>query len=42
MTSKRLLFILGVRRTGVSQVANKFQEQGIIYYRRGFIRIISN
>ena len=34
--------MLGVRRSGVSKVANKFQREGIIEYSRGFIRIISS
>ena len=33
--------MLGVRRTGVTEVASKFQKAGIIYYKRGFIRILS-
>ena len=42
LTQEFISQMLGVRRTGVSQIANKFQQQGIIYYRRGFIRIVSN
>ena len=42
LTQEFISQMLGVRRTGVSAIAAKFQEQGIIYYRRGFIRIISN
>ena len=42
LTQEFISQMLGVRRTGVSEIAAKFQEQGIIHYRRGFIRIISN
>ena len=42
LTQEFISQMLGVRRTGVSEVATRFQEQGIIQYRRGFIRIISN
>ena len=42
LTQEFISQMLGVRRTGVSEVAAKFQEQGIIQYRRGFIRIVSN
>ena len=41
LTQEFVSQMLGVRRTGVSQIAAKFQEEGIIYYKRGFIRIIS-
>ena len=42
LTQEFISQMLGVRRTGVSEIANRFQEEGIIQYRRGFIRIISN
>lgn len=42
LTQEFISQMLGVRRTGVSAIAAKFQEQGIIHYRRGFIRIISH
>ena len=42
LTQEFISQMLGVRRTGVSEIASKFQQEGIIYYRRGFIRIISN
>ncbi len=32
--------MLGVRRSGVSEVAGKFQRKGIITYSRGKIQII--
>ena len=41
LTQEFVSQMLGVRRTGVSQIAARFQEQGIIHYHRGFIRIIS-
>ena len=41
LTQEFVSQMLGVRRTGVSQIAAKFQAEGIIYYKRGFIRIIS-
>ena len=42
LTQEFISQMLGVRRTGVSEIATRFQEQGIIQYRRGFIRIISS
>lgn len=41
LTQEFISQMLGVRRTGVTEVATKFQKAGIIYYRRGLIRIIS-
>ena len=42
LTQKFISQMLGVRRTGVSEIAARFQEQGIIHYKRGFIRIVSD
>ena len=39
MTQKLLSEMLGVRRTGVTEVANQFKQQGIIDYQRGVITI---
>jgi CRP-like cAMP-binding protein len=41
LTQEFISQMLGVRRTGVSGVANKFQQAGIIKYKRGAIAIIS-
>ncbi len=41
LTQEFISQMLGVRRTGVSQVAGKFQRAGIINYKRGHIDIIS-
>ena len=41
LTQEFISQMLGVRRTGVTQVASKFQQAGIISYRRGSIRIVS-
>ena len=41
LTQEFISQMLGVRRTGVTEVAVKFQQAGIISYRRGSIRIIS-
>ena len=40
MTHQLLSQMLGVRRTGVSEVANDFKQQGIINYQRGLITIL--
>ena len=40
MTQKLLSRMLGVRRTGVTEVAKEFQRQGIIDYQRGLITIL--
>ena len=40
MTQQLLAKMLGVRRTGVSEVANDFKQQGIISYQRGLITIL--
>lgn len=41
LTQEFISQMLGVRRTGVTEVASRFQQQGIINYRRGLIRIVS-
>jgi len=40
MTQKLLSTMLGVRRTGVTEVAKEIQRQGIIEYHRGKIQIL--
>jgi len=40
LTQEFLSHMLGVRRTSVSGSANKLQEEGLITYRRGVIRIL--
>ena len=40
MTHQLLAKMLGVRRTGVSEVANELKQQGIINYQRGLITIL--
>ena len=42
LTQEFISQMLGVRRTGVTEVASKFQKAGIISYRRGLIHIISS
>ena len=42
LTHEFISQMLGVRRSGVSVIASKFQEAGIIEYSRGSIHIISN
>ena len=41
LTQEFISQMLGVRRTGVTQVASKFQQLGMIQYKRGLIRIVS-
>lgn len=41
MTQLLLSKMLGVRRSGVSEAANEFQQQGIIKYSRGYITILN-
>ncbi|MEM8719810.1 MAG: Crp/Fnr family transcriptional regulator [Cyanobacteria bacterium P01_G01_bin.39] len=41
LTQEFISQMLGVRRTGVTEVASKFQKAGIIQYKRGLIRILS-
>ena len=40
MTQELLSKMLGVRRTGISEVANEIKQQGIIDYQRGKITIL--
>ena len=42
LTQEFISQMLGVRRSGVSQVAGRFQKEGIIEYSRGLIRIVSS
>ena len=42
LTQEFISQMLGVRRTGVSEIAAKFQKAGIIRYKRGLIKIVSN
>lgn len=39
LTQEFISQMLGVRRTGVTEVAHKFQKAGIIHYKRGLIHI---
>ena len=41
LTQEFIAQMLGVQRSGVSEIAARFQREGIIQYRRGLIRIIS-
>ena len=41
LTQEFISQMLGVRRSGVTEIASKFQKAGIIIYSRGFIRINS-
>lgn len=41
LTQEFISQMLGVRRTGISEVANRFRRAGIIEYQRGSIRIVS-
>ena len=41
LTQEFISQMLGVRRTGVTEVASRFQQSGIIMYKRGLIRIVS-
>ena len=41
LTQEFISQMIGVRRTGVTEVASKFQKAGILYYKRGLIKINS-
>lgn len=41
MTQQSLSLMLGVRRTGISEIACQMMQQGIIYYQRGKIKILN-
>ena len=41
LTHEFISQMLGVRRTGVTEIAGKFQKAGIIQYKRGSINILS-
>jgi len=40
LTQEFISYMLGVRRAGVTQAAQKLQENGLISYRRGIVQII--
>lgn len=42
LTHEFLSQMLGVRRSGVTEIAGQFQKAGIIQYKRGFIEILDN
>ncbi|MDJ0597109.1 MAG: Crp/Fnr family transcriptional regulator [Pleurocapsa sp. MO_226.B13] len=42
LTQEFISQMLGVRRSGVTEVASKFQKAGIIHYKRGLIQIVSH
>ena len=42
LTQQFISQMLGVRRTGVTEVANNFKKADIIHYQRGLIRIVSH
>lgn len=42
LTQEFIAQMLGVRRSGVTEVASKFQKAGIIHYNRGLIQINSH
>jgi len=41
LTQEFISQMLGVRRTGVTEIASRFQKAGIIHYKRGLIKIDS-
>ncbi len=41
LTHEFISQMLGVRRTGITEIAGKFQKAGIIHYKRGAINILS-
>jgi Mn-dependent DtxR family transcriptional regulator len=42
LTQEFISQMLGVRRSGITEVASKFQKAGIIHYKRGAIEIVSS
>ncbi len=42
LTQKFISQMLGVRRTGVTEIASNFKKADIIHYQRGVIRIVSH
>jgi len=40
LTQEFLAFMLGMRRTSVSEVAHKLQEEGLIRYSRGKMTVL--
>jgi CRP-like cAMP-binding protein len=42
LTQEFISQMLGVRRTGVTEIAGQFQKAGIIQYKRGFVEILDN
>lgn len=41
LTQEFMADMLGVRRAGVTQIAQKLQEQGLIKYRRGHVHVLN-
>ena len=41
LTHEFIAQMLGVRRTGITEIAGKFQKSGIITYKRGAVNILS-
>ena len=40
LTHEFISQMLGVRRAGVTDIASRFEEQGVIHQRRGYIRVV--